>query len=200
MCATGSPTSAWACSSRWPRPPARWRARSWPGCCPRRGARRRLRAGPPVRRLDDAPDPRGRAAAGAAAARSRRACGCTAHFTTRRSGGSVEYQVTRVPQGFGMMWLAGMLSGLLGHRRGRLQGARDGPRHAGAAQGLDHDQQLHDRRDRGGERGRLLLPRRHQPLRRRAGRPRGAARHRRWARGCSCGCAGRRSARCSWWC
>ena len=39
----------------------------------------------------------------------------------------VEYGVRNVPAGFGLMGLAGVLSGLLGHRLGSGEGARDGP-------------------------------------------------------------------------
>ena len=72
--------------------------------------------------------------------------------------GEQRYPVQDVPLGFGLMFVAGILSALLGIGSGVDQGAGDGPRDAAAVQGLDDDEQLHDRRDRRGER-RLYLHR-----------------------------------------
>ena len=61
-----------------------------------------------------------------------------------------------------------------GHRLGRAQGAGHGPGHAHALQGLHHHQQLHDRRHRRGQRGRVPQPRLHRPGAGHAGHLRGA--------------------------
>ena len=62
------------------------------------------------------------------------------------------YHVRGVPGGFGLMFVAGALSGLLGHRLGGHESAGDGSDHANSLQGFHHDQQFHDRRNRRGQR------------------------------------------------
>ena len=57
------------------------------------------------------------------------------------------------------------------HRQRRVQGARAGLPDAPAHEGLHRDQQLHDRADRGGQRGHVLRPRRHPRADRHPGRP-----------------------------
>ncbi len=66
------------------------------------------------------------------------------------------YHVQRVKTGFALMFGAGAISGLLGIGSGSLKVIGDGPRDANSVQGIHHHQQLHDRRDGCGERGRLF--------------------------------------------
>ena len=69
--------------------------------------------------------------------------------------GEQGYRVSGVPAGFGLMYVAGVLSGSAGYwLRGR-ESAGDGSRDAPAIQGIDDHEQLHDRRDRRGERRRV---------------------------------------------
>ena len=72
--------------------------------------------------------------------------------------GPEPYAAERVPAGFSLMFLAGSLSGLLGIGSGAVKVAGDGSGDAPAVQGIDDDQQLHDRRDGRGERGNLSQP------------------------------------------
>ena len=58
--------------------------------------------------------------------------------------GKQSYAVTGVPTGYGLMFGAGVLSGLARHRLRRGESAGHGPGHEDPVQGLDHNQQLHD--------------------------------------------------------
>ncbi len=79
------------------------------------------------------------------------------------------YHMQHVPTGFGLMYLAWRA---IRPPRDRL-GSREGPGHgsgdASPVQGLDHDEQLHDRRDRRGQRRHLSSPRPHRSGTRDAG-------------------------------
>jgi hypothetical protein len=75
--------------------------------------------------------------------------------------GPANIKVGHVKTGFSLMFGAGTLVGLAGHRLRRAESDRHGSSHARSVQGLHHHQQFHDRRDRGGERGNLLEPRLH---------------------------------------
>ena len=63
-----------------------------------------------------------------------------------------------------------------GHRLGGLQGPGHGPGHAPSLQGIDDDEQLHDRRDRRRQRRGLPEPGLHRSRHRHAGHARGAGR------------------------
>ena len=64
----------------------------------------------------------------------------------------VDYHVRGVPGGFGLMFIAGGLSGLLGIGSGALKVLAMDQVMRHALQGLDDNQQFHDRRDGGGQR------------------------------------------------
>ncbi len=78
---------------------------------------------------------------------------------TRRRTGLQPYSARRVPRGFALMFVGGILSALLGIGAGHHQGAGDGPGDVPAVQGLDDDEQFHDRRDGGRQRRRVPAPR-----------------------------------------
>ena len=74
------------------------------------------------------------------------------------SDGLQSYHVHQVPVGFGLMFGAGVLSGLLGIGSGALKVFAHRSGHALAVQGVHHHEQFHDRRDGGGQRRRLSQP------------------------------------------
>ena len=76
--------------------------------------------------------------------------------------GLQKYHVHNVPIGFALMIDRRRAFGPAGHWIGRIQGAGDGSGHEVAVQGVDDDEQFHDRRDRGGERRHLFEPRLHR--------------------------------------
>ena len=80
-----------------------------------------------------------------------------------------EYGVRNVPAGFGLMFGAGTLSGLLGIGSGAVKVIAMDRAMKIPVQGVHHDQQLHDRRHRRGQRRRLPQPRIHRSARRNAG-------------------------------
>ena len=91
--------------------------------------------------------------------------GCDALCQRFRLGGDYplggvrqKYGVRNLPAGFSMMFGAGALSGLLGHRLRRGQSDCHGSRHEDPVQSFHHHQQLHDRRDRCGQRRGLPEP------------------------------------------
>ncbi len=84
----------------------------------------------------------------------------------------VPYRVVRARLGLGLMYIAGMMSGLLGIGSGVLKVPAMDLAHAPADQGLHRDEQLHDRRHRRRQRGAVFRARRHQPVHRRARRGR----------------------------
>ena len=71
------------------------------------------------------------------------------------SEGGRPYRVQRVPARFRSDGDGGRALRSARYWLGRFQGSGARPGHAAPVQGLDHDQQLHDRRDRGRERRRL---------------------------------------------
>ncbi len=72
--------------------------------------------------------------------------------------GREAYNVYQVPGGFGLMFGAGMLSGLLGIGSGAVKVSGNGSGDEDPLQSLDHNQQFHDWSDRGGECGSLPEP------------------------------------------
>ena len=110
------------------------------------------------------------------------------------AGEDVAYGVRRTRLGFVLCLGAGNISGLLGRRRRRLQGADHEPADGRPAQGDHRHQQPDDRRHGGDQRGDLLRARLHGPVLRGAG----GARHPRSARASGraspCACRRARSA------
>ena len=83
--------------------------------------------------------------------------------------GPVAYAPRRLPLGFGIMAIAGALSGLLGIGSGAVKVLALDQAQAAALQGLDDDQQLHDRRHRRGQCRHLPEARLHRSRPRHAG-------------------------------
>ena len=77
--------------------------------------------------------------------------------------GRQHYSVQNVPGGFILMFIAGILSALLGIGSGTGEGPGHGSDDAPAIQGLDDDEQFHDRRYRGRQRGDLPAAGLHRP-------------------------------------
>ncbi len=92
-----------------------------------------------VARLDEEMPPAGPPSRIAAAMK------LSSSYPDRRLGREVPYTARRVPLGFVLMWIAGVVSGLLGIGSGCSQGARHGRGDAAADEGQLGHEQLHDR-------------------------------------------------------
>ena len=149
-----TPTSASACSSKSP-------PRSGPSAAPSsRPSCRTPRRLPIVfgvvlliSALSSRPAARPNRRARQRPTRSPRGSGSTATYPTPT--GREPYHVAACRSASRLMVGGRRAVGAAGHRLRGVQGAGDGPGDAAAVQGLDHDQQLHDRRDRGRQRRRL---------------------------------------------